>query len=384
MYKNLCKYSYSIAMSKSISMSMSKINVNFKSQFQFQKSMSMSKINFNNNNIQYIYIMILVTGATGLVGSHLILQLLEQGEKVRAMCRSEAGKLKVKMVFDQYKKEYLFDKIIWCQADILDVSALKNCFIDIEYVYHCAALISFEPSDVNKLRKINIEGTANIVNFCLDFNVKKLCFVSSIAALGDLAPHETIYTENTEWNAEKSHSDYAISKYGAELEVWRGQQEGLSVVIVNPGVILGPVFWTDGSGEIYQKTSKGLPFYTKGITGFVGIQDVINLMILIMKSNINGERFILVSENVTYQKILETIADKLHVKRPKFYANHMMTSIYWKVDWIITLLTRKKRILSKQMHSSLHSQDLYDNQKVKKQFQYNFEDIEATLTNHLQ
>ena len=328
--------------------------------------------------------MILVTGATGLVGSHLILQLLTQGQNVKAMYRTDASKMKVKRVFEHYNKSTFFEKITWCKGDILDVSALKDCFTDVDFVYHCAALVSFDPRDVNILRKINIEGTANIVNFCIDYNVKKLCFVSSIAALGDLNPNEEIYTENTEWNAEKSHSDYAISKYGAELEVWRGQQEGLNVVIVNPGVILGPLFWKEGSGEIYQKVRKGLPFYSKGSTGFVAIEDVINLMVLIMESDIKGEKFILVSENLSYQKLLNIIADKLQVKQPRFYANPFLTSLFWKLDWFINLLTVSNRRLSKQMHESLHSQDLYDNQKIKKTFNYNFITVAESLTIHLQ
>lgn len=328
--------------------------------------------------------MILITGATGLVGSHLVLQLVSQGKVVKAMYKTESSKWKTKNVFEQYEKEFLFDKIIWCQGDILDVSALKDCFIDVEYVYHCAALISFEPRDVNKLRKINIEGTANIVNFCVDFKVKKLCYVSSIAALGDLAPHETSYNENAEWNPEKFHSDYAISKYGAELEVWRGQQEGLSVVMVSPGVILGPLFWKEGSGEIYQKVLKGLPFYTKGITGFVDIHDVVSVMILAMESTVVGEKFILVSENISYQNLIETISNLLHVKRPKTYINSTITSFYWRVDWLLSLLTGRKRTLTKQMHTSLHSLDIYDNQKVVKTFDYSFTSVNKSLINLLQ
>ncbi len=328
--------------------------------------------------------MILVTGATGLVGSHLVLQLVSQNQKVKAMYRNEASKIKVKKVFEFYKKEMLFDQIVWCQADILDVTSLKDCFSAVDYVYHCAALVSFEPRDVNKLRKINIEGTANIVNFCIDYKIKKLCFVSSIAALGDLAPHETVFNESTEWNAEKSHSDYAISKYGAELEVWRGQQEGLQVVIVSPGVILGPLFWQDGSGQIYQQVLNGLKFYTKGTTGFIAIEDVINLTIKVMESDIEGEKFILIAKNITYQNMLEKMAIVLNVKSPTIYANATMTAIYWKIDWLISLFTRRKRMLSKQMHLSLHSHDLYDNQKVVNQFQYQFKDVLNSLTNHLQ
>ena len=319
--------------------------------------------------------MILVTGATGLVGSHLILQLLEQDQNVRALYRTEDNKGKTKQVFDYYKKSDLFSKIDWTQGDINDVPSLDEVFVGIEYVYHCAALVSFDPNDEEKLRKVNIEGTANIVNFCLDFNIKKLCYVSSIAALGDLLEGETIVTESTEWNPEVQHSDYAISKYGAEMEVWRGQQEGLDVIVVNPGVILGPIFWTEGSGEIYQKVRNGLPFYTKGVTGFVVVTDVIDVMIRLMNSEIKNEKFTLVAENISYKDLVFKIADCLKVSRPKIYANKFMTSLGWRIDWFLSLFG-KKRDLSKSMSNSLHSIDVYSNEKVIREISFKFNRID--------
>jgi dihydroflavonol-4-reductase len=156
--------------------------------------------------------MVLITGGTGLVGSHLLLHLIENGESVRAIYRNLESVEKTKNIFSYYKKENLFEKINWIQADILDVSSLEIAFENVEYVYHCAAFISFDPKDEDAIRKTNIEGTANVVNFCLVKNVQKLCFISSIAALGDLKENEKIITEAAEWNPEKPHSDYAISK----------------------------------------------------------------------------------------------------------------------------------------------------------------------------
>lgn len=323
--------------------------------------------------------MILVTGATGLVGSHLILQLLEQGQVVKALYRTEENKEKTKQVFDYFQKESLFSKINWIQGDIIDIPSLEEVFAGVEYVYHCAALISFDPNDEEKLRKINIEGTANIVNFCLDFNVKKLCYVSSIAALGDLLEGETIVTESTDWNPEFQHSDYAISKYGAEMEVWRGQQEGLDVIVVNPGVILGPVFWTEGSGEIYQKVKKGLPFYTKGVTGFVVVLDVVKAMLTLMNSEIKNEKFTLVAENITYKDLVFKIAECFKVSKPKVYANKLMTSLGWRIDWFLHLVFGRKRTLTKQMSHSLHSIDIYSNEKMVQKIDFKFVKIESYL-----
>ncbi|MEY2629401.1 MAG: hypothetical protein RLZZ469_296, partial [Bacteroidota bacterium] len=230
--------------------------------------------------------MILVTGGTGLVGAHLLLQLTANETEIRAIYRNEKNIRKTQSLFQLYGKEDQFLKIQWMEGDIIDVPSLEKAFQGVTHVYHCAALISYNPKDENKLRKTNIEGTANIVNFCIDYNVSKLCHVSSIAALGDLKANETTITEETEWNPEHYHSDYAISKYGAEMEIWRGQQEGLNVVIVNPGVIFGAGFWQQGSGMFFSAVQKGFPFYTNGTTGYVSATDVASVMIQLMNSAI--------------------------------------------------------------------------------------------------
>ena len=319
--------------------------------------------------------MILVTGATGLVGSHLLLHLLENEERVCAIYRNKNSILKTKHVFELYQKEHLFDNINWVEADINDVPSLEIAFQNIEYVYHCAALISFDPKDEEKLRKINIEGTANIVNFCLAKNIKKLCYVSSIAALGNLAENENLITEETEWNPEKPHSDYAISKYGAEMEVWRAQQEGLQVVIVNPGVILGPGFWEQSSGEIFSKVKNGLLFYSTGTTGFVSVYDVVKIMSELMKSTIHSERFTVIAGNYSFKEVLFSIANVFKVNRPSINAKKWMTNLAYKINWISSTFFFQKRKISKDMASSLHKKDLISNEKIKAQLNYQFEDV---------
>lgn len=320
--------------------------------------------------------MVLITGATGLVGSHLALHLLENNERVRTIYRTETSIEKTKSLFKLYEKENLFEKIEWVQADITDIPSLEIAFKDVEYVYHCAALISFDPKDEKQLRKINIEGTANIVNLCLAYTIKKLCYVSSIAALGNLKKYETTITEETEWNPELYHSDYAISKYGAEIEVWRGYQEGLPIVIVNPGVILGPGFWKTGSGEIFSKVKNGLLFYTKGITGFVTVNDVVKIMTQLMKSNINGERYIVIAKNISFEKIVTTIAKALNVNSPSIYAKPWITEIVWRIDWLLSTFFNCKRRLSKGMVQSLHSENFISNEKVKKDLEFTFQNVE--------
>jgi nucleoside-diphosphate-sugar epimerase len=323
--------------------------------------------------------MILVTGGTGLVGAHLLLHLIESrsigSEKVRAIYRSLASIEKTKSLFATYKKESLFDQIEWVPTDITEVPSLEIAFQNIDTVYHCAALISFDPKDEDALRKTNIEGTANIVNFCIAFGIKKLCFVSSIATLGDLLPHEKFITEETEWNPEKPHNDYAISKYGAEMEIWRGQQEGLDVIIVNPGVILGPGFREQGSGQLFTKVKNGLKFYTLGSTGFVAVTDVIRIAHQLMQSEIKNERFTLIAENSVFRDILNSMADALGVKKPEIHAKPFFMEMLWRLDWFVSNVLQQKRKLSQTTAKASYSTTIFSNQKIKDTLKTDFINI---------
>ncbi|MFE3869786.1 NAD-dependent epimerase/dehydratase family protein [Flavobacterium sp. ZS1P70] len=323
--------------------------------------------------------MILVTGGTGLVGAHLLLHLMQSrsigSENIRAIYRNAKSIEKTKNLFSLYKKPELFDTIEWIQADITDIPALEKAFNGVDYVYHCAALISFDPKDEDLIRKTNIEGTANIVNFCIANAIKKLCFVSSIAALGDLAAHENFITEETEWNPEKPHSDYAISKYGAEMEIRRGQQEGLKVIIVNPGIILGPGFWKQGSGVLFTKVKKGLSYYTLGSSGFIAVTDVVRIAAQLMKSEIHNERFTLIAKNIVFKEVLNSIADSLLVKRPSIHAKPVIMEILWRIDWILANIFMKKRKLPSATAKASYSKNKYSNDKITTVLKTDFLDI---------
>ena len=319
--------------------------------------------------------MILVTGGTGLVGAHLLLHLIDNGEKVRAIYRNVTSIEKTKSLFATYKEESLFEQIEWIPADITEVPSLEIAFQNIDTVYHCAALISFDPKDEDILRKTNIEGTANIVNFCISYGIKKLCFVSSIATLGDLLPHEKFITEETEWNPEKYHNDYAISKYGAEMEIWRGQQEGLPVIIVNPGVILGPGFREQGSGQLFTKVKNGLKFYTLGSTGFVVVTDITRIAHQLMQSEIKNERFTLIAENSVFRDILNTMADSLGVQRPEIHAKPFFMEILWRLDWFVSNVFQQKRKLSQATARASYSKNIYSNEKIKDRLKTDFIDV---------
>ena len=314
----------------------------------------------------------------------MLVQLLQENEEVKALFRSEKQIEKVKNVFAFHNQTSLFDKINWVKGDINDIPSLEIAFEKVTHVYHCAALISFDPSDEDELRKINIEGTANVVNCCIDFGIKKLCHVSSIAALGNPKEHETTITEETEWNPEELHSDYAITKYGAEMEVFRGHQEGLEVVIVNPGVIFGYGFPKKGSDVIIQSVKKGLSFYTKGNIGIVSVADITNCMIKLMKSPINGERYTLVGENISTKALLDFIAEELKMKKPSIEATKWMTSIAWRMDWLLSKIVNRKRRLTRSTATSSHSTTTFDTSKIEKELNFTFQKKESYLKTILQ
>ncbi|WP_223032647.1 NAD-dependent epimerase/dehydratase family protein [Hanstruepera marina] len=325
--------------------------------------------------------MILVTGGTGLVGSHLLYQLAQNNQTVRAIYRRQKKLDIVKRVFSYYSDDYLklYNKIEWVESDLLDIPKLTEAFINVQYVYHCAAFVSFEPDKYHLLRRTNIEGTANIVNLSISNNIKKLCYVSSIAALGESQKNAEI-NEDTHWNPEADNSVYAITKYGAETEVWRGTQEGLPAVIVNPGVIIGEGIWSHGSGNIIKKVYNKLPYYTSGSIGCIDVQDVVNIMIQLQESNITNERYILVAENTSYKSFLYTIAKKLHVEPPKKEAKPWLLAIGWRLDWLTHKILRKRRILVKQMVASLYNKAIYDNSKIKQTLDYRFIPLEDSIT----
>lgn len=323
--------------------------------------------------------MILVTGGTGLIGAHLLLHLLQSEDAVRAIYRNEDSIKKTKAFFALNNQPHLFLKIEWVKADIIDVPALELAFKDIDYVYHCAALVSFEPKDEMLLRKTNIEGTANIVNLCIAFKIKKLCYVSSIAALGETIAKDKIVTEKTDWNPELYHGDYAITKYGAEMEVWRGTQEDLDVVIVNPGIVFGRGFGYEGSGAFFQKVKKDFPFYTTGIAGIVSATDVVKAMHLLMCSDIKNERFSLVSDNITYQELINHISDLLHKKHPSIKVSKSSSILAWKLDSFVSLVTRKKRSFTRSIAQASHSKYIYDCSKIENTISFEFEHYQSFL-----
>ena len=315
--------------------------------------------------------MILVTGGTGLVGAHLLFQLVKNGKAVQAIYRPKSDLERVKKVFGYYSKhsEELFEKIQWIEADLNDIPALEMAFVGVTHVYHAAALISFDPKDYKKMAKTNVEGTANIVNLCLHKGIQKLCYVSTIGTIG----------KNGEGSAAEENDELAQSKHEAELEVWRGAQEGLPVVMVNPGVIIGPGFWDSGSGKLFTTANKGYRYYPPGGTGFVSVGDVVKCMIRLMDSNIQNERFILVAENLSYKEVLEIMAPMLGKSRPVQPLKIWQLQLLRGLDWLRHLFTQKGRSLTGQTIESFKHRKWYSNEKIKAHLNFEFEPLGAAF-----
>ena len=318
---------------------------------------------------------ILVTGGTGLVGAHLLANLVLEGKSVRATYRKNSNLKAVAQVFSYYSEDKsLVDKIDWVEADVIDIPALSKAFTDISEVYHCAAMVSFNKKDDTLMRKINIEGTANMVNIALANSVSKFCYVSSIASLGKSIKDKPLNEEN-EWNPEAKNYGYAISKYGGEMEVWRGAQEGLNVVIVNPGVIFGSGLWGNNTGKFFSNASKSFAYYTTGETGFVGVRDVVKAMLQLMQEEKFNQRYVLVSENLSFQYIMTKMAHVLGTKPPSKKVTPLLASIAWLLAWIQAKLTRKQPLITKHTSKSAQKIQHYDAAKIKKAIGFKFEPI---------
>ena len=298
--------------------------------------------------------MILVTGATGFLGSELVRQLTGEGKKVRAMKR-ESSAIPSILAGNNL--------VEWVIADINDLATLEDIFEDITRVYHCAALVSFNPKDKARLLKVNIEGTSNIANLCVAYNARML-HVSSVAALGEPKKGESLITEDDYWEYNAKVHSYAISKYEGEMEVWRSIAEGLNAVIVNPSVIIGRNAGYEGSGAIFKLVKDGLSFYTAGATGIVDVEDVAKCMILLMDSDVSDERFTISAENYHYKQFFSEIARNFGVKAPAKEASPWMLGIAWRAAKVASLFTGKAAALTSDAVRSSLNVSLYSNQKI--------------------
>lgn len=306
--------------------------------------------------------MILVTGGTGLVGSHLLNRLINDGKKVRALYRAENSKTIVKDIFAHYNTQG-FDSIEWIEGDLMDYFLLRDAMKDVNTVYHCAAMVSFKPSDRGAMFHINVEGTANLVNAAIECQIARFCHVSSIATLGKSQNGELI-DETSFWQIDDNHSVYSQSKFRAEMEVWRGTKEGLKAVVVNPSVIIGPCHPDKSSGQLISALSKNMTFYTDGGTGFVDVRNVIDAMVELAQSDALNERFIVNGENLRYKELMQTAADVFSVKAPNIKANRLLTGIAWRLERLKYMLWGKEPKMTKETARTSQNQSRYSSAKL--------------------
>ncbi len=323
--------------------------------------------------------MVFVTGGTGLVGARLIFDLVERGEEVIALIRPGTSTTKFEQMVGFYTNQIqqISKKIQWVEGDLLDMESLLRVLPQKAKVYHCAATVSFNPSDAKMLFETNVDGTANLVNGCLAKEAVKICHVSSIGALGGKIIGQSI-DENTPWSA-SGKSAYSVSKYYSELEIWRGMAEGLPAVIVNPAVILGPGLWNQGSPQFFKRAHNGQCFYTLGSTSYVDVRDVSRAMILLMESPIESERFVLASQTLTYKELFVQMAEALNSKAPKYYASKQITSATWQLLWLWGKISGNTPTFTRSTHRNAHIKDSYSGKKVKEFLDFEYKPLSETI-----
>jgi dihydroflavonol-4-reductase len=314
--------------------------------------------------------MILVTGASGFLGSELVKQLVANGESVRIIVRPSS---------DISDLASIKDKIEIMEGDILDVPSLEIAMDGIEKIYHSAAVIGYDDSFYDSMYKCNIEGTANVVNVALTKGIKKLLHVSSIAAIGG-KPNDLI-TEETKWEKNEWTTHYGITKMLAEREVWRAEQEGLEVVVVNPGIILGSSSNENkATMRVFKRIASGkMPFYSNGTNGFIDVRDVARICIQLMNSPVHSERFILINQNLSFKDYFERIAKRLNVQPPKRALNKTLGNVFLFADWMASTLSRRKRSFTKEIFKVSMEHFEYSNEKIKRQLDYTFIPFDETI-----
>ena len=325
--------------------------------------------------------MVFVTGGTGLLGSHLLYSLVTSGEKVRAIYRDESKIQHVSRLFEFYSNAQLFNEIEWISCDVLDVVSLELAMTGCTEVYHCAAKVSFLSRDFQSMLKINREGTANVVNCALSLSVERFCYVSSTAAIGKTIDSSGIYSvvESNKWDPTEPHSGYAISKYVAENEVWRGVEEGLNAVIINPSVIIGPASWNESSMTIFRTLSKGLKFYTAGSNAFVDVRDVVKAMRTLMNTpNSFKQRYLCTGTNTSFLNLFQLIAKEMKINPPSIFAGSFLSGLAWRVSSIIGWFTGKVTI-TKDSAKSAQSKVVYDSSKLISTLNFHFNSLEDTI-----
>ena len=330
--------------------------------------------------------MIFITGCTGLVGSHLVAELVKRQQStdnrqqttVKLLCRKNSDLSLLNRVLSRYGINGIPADVEFVYGDVLDYDIIESAMKDVDEVYHCAAVVSFDPSDKGSLMRVNVEGTRNMVNAALHCGVKKFCHVSSIAALGRALEGESI-DEESPWTRSKNNSVYSNSKHEAEMEVWRGIAEGLNATIVNPSLILGAGRWDSSSCELFNTVAKGFPFYTEGVNGFVDVKDVARAMIMLMENNKFGQRYCLNGALISYKELFTLMANNFNVKVPYIKVGKTLSEIAWRIFWIFGKIQGKKPLITKETARTATRKYSYSSAKIIRELNFQFTPIEESI-----
>jgi nucleoside-diphosphate-sugar epimerase len=328
--------------------------------------------------------MIFVTGGTGLVGAHLLFELTNAGKKVKALKRETSNLQQVVKTFSYYSEnpQKLFDRIEWVNGDLLDYFLLEKILVNVTEIYHCAAIVSFERGEREKMISNNVEGTANLVDAAIENGVKKICHVSSVAALGRLQNGEPV-TEETNWVPSKKVSGYSESKFFSEAEIWRGNEEGIDAVIVNPSIITGPANWERSSTRFFKTIWDGMPFYTRGVTGFVDARDVVRAMIQLMQpenfETCKNQRYILNADNISYRDFFTLIADALEKPRPKYFLSDFLLGVAWRAATFWGWITRKPSVITREAVAGSNEINKFNGSKITQTLGFQYTPISESV-----
>lgn len=322
--------------------------------------------------------MIFVTGGTGLVGAHLLVELAKKQQPIRALKRKTSNTKTIENFFAEQNASQFYSYINWIDGDLLDVTELPNLLEGIETIYHAAAFVSFDERQEEEIFNTNILGTEALVNEAIDTGIKEFFFISSIASMDDINPVTKMIDELSPWNNSLTHSSYSISKFRAEMEVWRASQEGVKVIIINPGIIIGTLDTKRASESLFQQNSSKNDYAPSGGTAFVDVRDVVNILFQLIDKQLFNQKFIVISENKTYKEVFDYVA--INSKRSVKNVSNLTLKIIKNLSIFSRIFGGK--YMTKANYYSLTSVTKYDNSKVVKALDYNFISVKDAVDYH--
>ena len=313
--------------------------------------------------------MIAVTGANGLLGSFIIRKLIEQKQSFVAFKRQGS---------DTSLLSDVTHAITWRDVDVCDEISLREGLENVDQVIHAAAVVSFNPRKASQVMDINVKGTRHIVNACLAQGVKRLVHISSVSALGRQKGQRHI-DETNKWVDSKLNSVYAESKYLAELEVFRGQEEGLSSVILNPSVILAPADWNKSSAQLFKYVWEERPFYTEAYLNFVDVRDVALAAYQMLHQPVEAERFVVSAGNISFGDFFQQIAKKFNRKPPSVKLGKNLLQVIARTESFRARMVGAEPLITRETARLAGTEFLYNNQKITKALNFQFQPIDKTL-----